>query len=218
MNDIENKVKQVAETPRNDFETRYEQISDRLVAREPKQQRKPFVWKKCIAVMATLVIIISAVIASVFLLQPEEPRYLMADISITNSNQIEYEESISNIQLNVLNLSEQSIDDYKLYETKTEHNIVGGQVAFNGTSNNDFYQAEIKIYSANVELELDTYTEYISTHDLNGRTFYYKENGTEGPFNKISCYYTGDDFSMVVDYKGVTGDVWGLLNLLIKTN
>ena len=57
-----------------------------------------------------------------------------------------------------------------------------------------------------------------ATHDLNGRTFYYKENGTEGPFNKISCYYTGDDFSMVVDYKGVTGDVWGLLNLLIKTN
>ena len=218
MNDIENKIKQVAETPRNDFETRYEQINDRLVAREPKQQRKPFVWKKCIAVMTTLVIIISAIITSVLLLKPDETRYLMTDILIESSNQLEYEESIENISLDILNIEEQTVEEYKLYKTKNENKIVGACLQFNGSSNSDFYQAEIKIYSAKVNFETITYEGYTSTHDLNGRTFYYKENGMEGPFNKISCYYTGDDFSMVVDYKGVTGDVWGLLNLLIKTN
>ena len=218
MNDIENKIKQVAETPRNDFETRYEQINDRLVAREPKQQRKPFVWKKCIAVMATFIIIISAIVTSVLLLKPEETRYLIADINHILSTETEYTQGIANINLDIVDLTEQTITATLLYESKNDKKIVGGQIDFNGTSNNDFYQVIIEIYSANVELELNTYTEYTSTHDLNGRTFYYKENGTEGPFNKISCYYTGDDFSMVVDYKGVTGDVWGLLNLLIKTN
>jgi len=218
MNDIENKVKQVAETPRNDFETRYEQINGRLVAREPKQQRKPFVWKKCIAVMATFVIIISAVIASVFLFQPEEPRYLMTDINKIQSTAIEYNHEIEKINLDIIDLSNQTISSSLIFYSKSDNKVVGGETGFNGTSNNDFYQAEIKIYANNVTFDTQSFEKYEKTHYLNGRTFYYKENGMEGPFNKISCYYTGDDFSMVVDYKGVTGDVWGLLNLLIKTN
>jgi len=218
MNDIENKIKQVAETPRNDFETRYEQINDRLVAREPKQQRKPFVWKKCIAVMTTLVIIISAIITSVLLLKPDETRYLMTDINKIQSTETEFNTQIKNAKLDIIDTSQQSVNIYYLYESKTDNNIVGGYTEFSGTSNNDFYQVIIEIYSANVDFSTNDYIGYTSTHDLNGRTFYYKENGMEGPFNKISCYYTGDDFSMVVDYKGVTGDVWGLLNLLIKTN
>ncbi len=218
MNDIEKNFKEVADTPRNDFDARYEQIKDRLATREPKQQKKVLGWKKYVAVAASLVVIISAIVASVLLFKPEEPRYLMADIDITNSNQIEYEESISNIQLDILDLAEQSVNDYKLYKTKSEHNIVGGQVSFNGTSNNDFYQIKLEIYSNMVTFETITYEGFTSTYQLDGRTFYYKENGMEGPFSKISCYYAGDDFSLVVDYQGVAGDVWGLLNLIIKAN
>ncbi|MBR2029883.1 MAG: hypothetical protein IJ999_03150, partial [Clostridia bacterium] len=211
-------VKKMAETPRNDFETRYEQICDRLATREPKQQKKVFGWKRYLAVAATFVIIISAVIASAFLFQAEEPRYLMNDISDLPADSTEYVDEIKNINLDVIDLSQQNIDTYRLYQSKTDNKFVGGQTDFNGTSNNDFYQATIRVYSAKVDFATNDYVGYTSTHDLNGRTFFYKENGMEGPFNKISCYYTGDDFSLVVDYKGITGDVWGLLDLVIKTN
>ncbi|MBR2302773.1 MAG: hypothetical protein IKA42_03130 [Clostridia bacterium] len=218
MNDIEKNLKELAETPRNDFDARYEQICDRLATREPKQQKKVFGWKRYLAVAATFVVIISAVIASVFLFQSEEPRYLMTDVIHTQTSADVCSQKLNNINLNIIDFSEQTITATLLYESKNDKNIVGGQTDFNGTSNNDFYQVKIKIYSAKVDFATNDYVGYTSTHDLNGRTFFYKENGMEGPFNKISCYYTGEDFSLVVDYKGITGDVWGLLDLLIKTN
>ena len=217
MDDIEKKLAELINTPRNDFETRYEQIKDRLITHEKKNTRR-WSWKKVTAIAASLIVIISTVITSILLLKPDETRYLMTDITITNSYQDDFNTQLSEINLSILDLADQNIMDYKIYQTKVDNITVGGLLNFNGTSNNDFYQVTLKIYSGNVDINTENYIGFVNNKVIHGKTYHYTNSITEVPFTKISCYYIGDDYSLIMDYQGITGDIWGLLNILLQQN
>ena len=175
---------------------------------KPKPQKK-FLWKKFMPALASAFLVLCIVLSPIIIneLKPEPEVFFTEELNRQGVSETEMFDGLSQANIIHVDMSEYSFSSTFLYYTE-DMQVKGAYLSFYGST----FIAEMDLYDASVDLNLDLERLYDSSYKVNSTNVLYKFKQENAGLYEYDVYAVHNKVQYVIVYKGIENNIISFLN------